>query len=168
VLRYTVRALPGVWGKNYYYARPQVDGADVTIENPDGGRGAKAGSLSVYAFTKEDFSSLTPEEKKNGSRPVFTSSSYSFGRKAAGSRIIAEYSFTNSGKQDFIVYKVDADAGGASVSDIPVVAPSQKGSFTVNFDTAGMPKGETLVIVTLTTNSPSRPIVNLFITGWLD
>ena len=29
-------------------------------------------------------------------------------------------------------------------------------------------RGETLAIVTLTTNSPLRPIVNLFIAGWLE
>jgi hypothetical protein len=31
-----------------------------------------------------------------------------------------------------------------------------------------MPKGEVLAIVNLTTNSPLRPIVNLFITGWIE
>ena len=34
-------------------------------------------------------------------------------------------------------------------------------------DTKGMASGEALFIVTLTTNSPLRPIVNLYITGFI-
>ena len=80
----------------------------------------------------------------------------------------AVFNFTNIGKNDFRVYKVDIDADKATHSDVPVVKCGYKGAFKVNLDTAGMPAGETLVIVTLTTNSPSRPIVNLFITGWIE
>jgi hypothetical protein len=38
----------------------------------------------------------------------------------------------------------------------------------VDIDTSDMPEGEMLTIVTLTTNSPLRPIVNLFIAGWIE
>ncbi|MCQ2166068.1 MAG: hypothetical protein MJY49_01380 [Bacteroidales bacterium] len=39
---------------------------------------------------------------------------------------------------------------------------------TVTLDTKNLPKGEALVIVSLTTNSPQRPIVNLFFAGIID
>ena len=80
----------------------------------------------------------------------------------------AEFTMTNSGKTPFCVYKVDTDACCYSHSDIPVAKPGEKISFRVHVNTENMPKGETLVLVTLTTNSPLRPIVNLFIAGWID
>ena len=43
-----------------------------------------------------------------------------------------------------------------------------EGSFKVALNTSKLPVGEALVIVTLTTNSPLRPIVNLFIAGWIE
>ena len=74
----------------------------------------------------------------------------------------------NDGKQPFQVYKVDINACKWSHSTFPVVAPGQETEFRVHLDTTNMPKGETLTIVTLVTNSPLRPIVNLFIAGWLE
>ena len=65
-------------------------------------------------------------------------------------------------------FKADVDAASYSIGSIPVVKCGFEGSFTVHVDTTGMPAGETLVTVTLTTNSPSRPIVNLFITGYIE
>ena len=116
----------------------------------------------------ENFSSLSKEERDAGSRPMFSSSTFSFGKIKAGTPVEAEFNFTNIGKNDFRAYKVDIDADKATHTDVPVVKCGFKGSFQVNLDTTGMPAGETLVIVTLTTNSPSRPIVNLFITGWIE
>ena len=72
------------------------------------------------------------------------------------------------GKETFKAYKTDVDAERFTLTPVPEVKANGKGSFSVTLDTAGMPKGETLVIVTLTTNSPVRPIVNLFIAGWIE
>ena len=91
-----------------------------------------------------------------------------FNRIKKGETIHAEFTLTNTGKSPFCVYKVDTDACCYSHSDIPVAAPGKKVTFRVHVDTENMPKGETLVLVTLTTNSPLRPIVNLFIAGWID
>ena len=55
-----------------------------------------------------------------------------------------------------------------SHSFIPDAKPGENVTFRVHLDTKDMPAGETLAIVTLTTNSPLRPIVNLFIAGWLE
>ena len=92
-----------------------------------------------------------------------------FGRMAKRGEVIhAEFSFKNIGKSCFKVYKVDVDTEKWSHSDIPAAKPGEEVKFRVHLDTAGLPAGETLAIVTLTTNSPLRPIVNLFITGWLE
>ena len=108
------------------------------------------------------------DEKAKGPRPMFVESTYSFGKVKKGDMVHAEFTFKNEGKKDFCVYKVNADACCWSHSDIPVAAPGKSVTFRVHVDTKDMPVGEALTIVTLTTNSPLRPIVNLFVAGWIE
>ena len=149
----TVTSREGVWGRNAY-----------TAVLP--GTGGK--TITVTAFTKENFDNLTREQKDAGSRPMFKESTYSFGKVKKGAKVTASWEFSNVGKSVFIVHKADADKPGCKVSAIPQTAPGGKGRFTAELDTAQLPVGEVLVIVTLTTNSPVRPIVNLFIAGWIE
>ena len=149
----TVSSREGVWGKNIYSA---------TVNGTNGGK------ISVNAFTKANFDNLTREQKDAGSRPMFKESTFSFGKVKKGTKVTASWAFSNVGKSDFIVYKADADKPGCKVQSVPKVAPGGKGGFNAELDTAGLPAGEVLVIVTLTTNSPIRPIVNLFIAGWIE
>ena len=155
-LHFRVDAVDGIWGKNHYYATPVIDGRPV------------AGKLSVFAFTKANFDNLTKEQRDNGPKPIFKSSTYSFGKIIQGTKVTASWEFTNMGRSAFKAYKIDVDAERFTHTPVPEVTANSKGSFSVTLDTTGMPKGETLVIVTLTTNSPVRPIVNLFITGWIE
>lgn len=155
-MSFTVTTDRSLWGKNFYYAEPVVDG------KPAGK------TFSVWAFTKENFSSLSDKERNSGARPHFDESTYSFGKVKQGSKVQAEFRFRNDGKKPFKVYKVNADAANWSHSDIPDAEPGATVSFKVQLDTKALPKGEHLTIVTLTTNSPLRPIVNLFIAGWIE
>jgi hypothetical protein len=100
--------------------------------------------------------------------PRFEASTYSFGTAKVGTQIHATYKMKNEGKSCFCVYKLDVDSCCYSHSDIPAADPGEEISFRVHLDTKDLPKGECLKIVTLTTNSPLRPIVNLFISGTLE
>ena len=160
-MSFTVTADRNLWGKNYYHATPLVDGK--SYKNSSGKK-----DISVWAFTKENFSNLTEKEKKNGPMPHFDESTYSFGKIKNGKKVDAVFTFKNTGKQPFRVYKVNADASAWSHTEIPVAKPGETVTFTVSMDTESLPKGEHLTIVTLTTNSPLRPIVNLFVTGWIE
>lgn len=164
---YTVTSSTKRWGKNFYYAVPVVDGVEsyALAGLPSG---VKAGKLRIYAFTTANFSSMTESEKSDGPRPRFEASTYSFGKIKAGKTIDAEFKFTNEGKRCFQVYKCDTDAARYSHGTIQPAAPGEKGTIRVHVDTSMMPKGETLVIVTLTTNSPLRPTINLFISGYIE
>lgn len=164
-LQFTVTSDSDIWGKNWYYATPVVDGKKLAATENGKTVGDK---IEIYAFTKENFASMTEEEREDASRPIFDSSSYTFGKIKAGTPVDAVFSFRNVGKADFKVYKTDVDAKSYTAGEIPPVKCGAECSFNVRIDTAGMPAGETLVLVTLTTNSPSRPIVNLFITGYLE
>ena len=153
-LTYTISSSRQRWGKNWYYATPVV-----------GGKTQGSTPISFWAFTKEDFSDLTQEQRNQGAQPVFDSSNYTFNVVKEGTKIDAVFNFTNRGKDELKIYKVDADWDGTKADPISNVKPGGKGTVKVHLDTKGMPKGEALVIVTLTTNSPLRPIVNLFLTG---
>jgi hypothetical protein len=156
-MSFTVTADRNIWGKNTYYTRPLVDGKVVNNEK-----------IGFWAFTKENFSHLTQEQKAKGPRPTFKESTYSFGKVKRGAIVNAEFTFKNEGNTDFKVYAINSDADDIDFEDFPSAKPGETKTFKAALDTSKMPAGEVLVIVTLTTNSPLRPIVNLFIAGWIE
>ena len=160
-MSFTVTANRDLWGKNYYWANPLVNGK--SIKDASGNS-----KIAIWAFTKENFAGLSSDEKSKGPRPMFNESTYSFGKVKRGGIVNAEFTFKNEGKEDFKVYAVNSDAADWSCGTIPIAKPGETVSFKVMLNTAKMPIGEALTIVTLTTNSPLRPIVNLFIAGWIE
>ena len=171
-MQISVNSDRSLWGKNWYFTTPTVNGKSYKAQKngiPIKAETSENGSqIAVFAFTKENFGQLTKSDREDGSRPLFKSSSYSFGKIKAGTPVYATFSFKNTGKNEFRVFKTDVDAKSYEVNDIPSVKCGYDGEVNVRLDTDKMPAGETLVIVTLTTNSPSRPIVNLFITGFIE
>lgn len=155
-LYYTISARPDKWGYNDYTAVPVIDGKS-------SGR-----TISVRACTSASFSGMSKAEKAKGSRPMFKESTFSFGHKKQGATLVANFECTNKGEQPLKVYKADSDFAGAVPSAFPEIAPGRTGRFSVALDTKNLPKGEALIIITLTTNSPLRPIVTLFLAGWID
>lgn len=160
-MSFTVTADRKIWGRQTYYAVPLVDGKAVKTSNGES-------KIGFWAFTKENFSHLTQDQKAKGPRPAFKESTYSFGKVRQGETVHASYTFKNDGKEPFCIYRVNSDARCWSHSSIPAAAPGEEVTFRVHLDTKGLPKGEHLTIVTLTTNSPLRPIVNLFIAGYIE
>ncbi len=160
-LKFTVKADREIWGKNTYRATPLINGK--AYKNSEGKE-----SIGIWAFTKENFNNLTDKQRQDGPMPRMETSTFNFGTAKLGDIIHATYTYKNEGKKDFCVYKLDSDACCYSHSDIPVASPGEKVSFRVHIDTKDMEPGEILTIVTLTTNSPMRPIVNLFVSGVLE
>lgn len=154
-IKYTVTADGSLWGKNWYHATPVADGR-------------ACAPVSVWAFTKENFAKLSDEERSKGSKPMFEASTFNFGKIKRGPVIKAEYTVKNTGKSDFKVYKTDCDSLDIKAPHIPVIKPGESYTFKIDVDTSKLPLGESLVLITLTTNSPFRPIINLFVTGWLE
>ena len=153
-LTFTVTASRDKWGKNFYTAVPVVDG-----------KAYPAATLSVRSVTKENFASWTEEEKENGSLPFFDDSTISYGTVTAGEKVTATFTFVNKGKGTFICHKADTETAGVVITPPGEVPPGGKGSLTVTFDTTGLPPGDHDVYMTLITNSPTRPLVSLFMIG---
>jgi len=156
-VKYTVKSSREKWGKTWVYATPSVAGVEYS-------------PIGIWTITKENFSNLTKEQKDNGSRPVVTpSTTFSFNKVKAGKKVQAVFTIKNTGKSDFKVYKTDFDFEGATLATpIPVIKPGQKATVTINLDTTEMQPGEGLVIVRMITNSPTRPLLDLFLAGWID
>lgn len=138
------------WGKTPFTFSAVVDGKKYSRV------------LTVEALIKENFSSLTESQKRAGALPQFESSSLELGTVAAGSVVEGEFSFKNIGKEAFRIYKADASEGGLDVELPEPVSFGGKGTVRIKADTRGQ-SGEVLNILTLITNSPTRPIINLFI-----
>lgn len=151
-LVYSVHSDLGRWGKNWYYATPVANGV-------------KGSPIGIWAFTKEDFSSWTKEQRDNASQPMADASTFNVGIIKAGEKISATYNITNKGKSRLIIYKADSDTPGAVAESLPKLDPGAQGVFKVDVDTSALPKGEFVIIITLTTNSYLRPIMNLFVSG---
>ena len=100
--------------------------------------------------------------KRAGALPRFETSSLELGVVEPGSVLEGEFIVKNIGKDAFEIYKADSSEGGVSV-DLPSPVPfGEKDAVRVRVDTEGQ-SGEVLNILTLITNSPTRPIINLFI-----
>jgi hypothetical protein len=152
-LRFSVKADPNLWGKHVYSATPVINGV-------------KAGKpITVSALTRGNFASWTPEERKNAAQCIFDESTVSFGTVTAGKKVDAVFTFTNKGKSALRFYSLDADSEGLTATLPGETAAQAKGSIPVKLDTSKLPKGETVIMLTLTTNCPARPLINLFLTG---
>lgn len=154
-LTYSIKADQNLWGKNFYYATPIINGKN---------SGKK---LSFWAITRENFNDWTKEQKDKAANPIFGTSTFSFKPMKAGEKVNATFNLTNNGKSDLVIYKAYSDSDRVTIGNIPKLAAGKKHSFNVILDTEDMPKGEVLVIVSLVTNSPIRPLVNLYITGFI-
>ena len=152
-LRFSVKADPALWGKHVYSATPVINGAKASKP------------ITVTALTRGNFASWTPEQRKNAAQCIFDESTVSFGTANAGAKVKGTFTFTNKGKSPLKFYSLDADTDGVTAT-LPGEIPAQgKGSIPVTLDTSTLPKGETVVMLTLPTNCPARPLINLFFVG---
>ena len=152
-LRFSVKSDPRVWGRHTYSATPVLNGKKASKP------------LTVTALTRGNFADWSAEQRKNSAQCIFDESTLSFGTVKAGTPVQMTFSFTNKGKSTLKLYSIDADADGVTATLPAETAAQKKGSIPVKLDTSSLPKGETVIMLTLTTNCPARPIINLFLTG---
>lgn len=153
VMSFTVKADRNLWGRNNYYATPVLNG------KPAGEK------ITWWAVTKENFSSWDDEKRLAAAQPLFDESTAIFDVVEKGQTVTATYNYTNRGKSPLHIYKLDADAAGVSVISMEDCPAGEKGSVSISLDTSELPLGDATIMMTLITNSPQRPIINLFLAG---
>ena len=152
-LRFSVKADPALWGRHIYSATPVINGKKANKP------------LEISAFTRRNFAFWSPDERKNAAQCIFDESTVSFGTVTAGTPVEAAFTFTNKGKSTLHFYSLDADSEGLSFTLPDDTQAQKKGTLPVRLDTSRLPKGETVIMLTLTTNCPARPMINLFLVG---
>ena len=157
-LSYTVTTGQGEWGKTVYEATPVVNGKAQTGKGP----------LKIRCFIKEDFSGWSEEEIRNAALPMFNASSYTFNPVAKGTEVKGSFSLKNHGKSPLVIHKIEADSDDISFSPVNEIGAGKSGNIDFVFDTSDRAPGEeVLIIATLTTNAPKRPMINIFIQGFI-
>ena len=119
----------------------------------------------IRSTTRENFDKWTDEERNNGAIPVFENSTANFGTVKAGTPVELTFNCSNRGKSTFHIYQADPEDPALKVLEIRDAEAGGKGFVRVQLNTSAVEKGETVIMLTLITNSPLRPVVNLFVAG---
>ena len=151
-LTYTVSANPEKYGRWQYTATPVLNGQKAN------------GVLEITTWTQENFAVLDQATRDKGPIPYFTGSTVNLGTASKGAKLTAEFTCTNRGKSALHFYKADAESPALTLAEaLTDIAPAKKGSVRFALDTSLLEAGENVIMVSLTTNSPLRPLVNLFV-----
>ncbi len=140
------------WGFTAYKATPVINGKTVSKV------------LTINTIIREDFSNLKKEDIDQAPLPMASKSSSNFGIISSGKIIETSFDIKNIGRKDLIIHKIDTSESEVELKYPEVIAPGSTGTIKVSINTTGK-FGEKIYILTLITNSPSRPLVNLLVTG---
>ena len=155
-LVFTIEAAPGLYGKQTYSAVPVLNGRKASAP------------ISVWSTTRENFDKWTEQERNDGAIPVFENSTANFGIVKAGDPVEITFNCSNRGNSVFHVYQADPEVLSLKVLEVTDCEPGGKGLVRVSLNTSAVEKGEVVIMLSLTTNSPLRPVVNLFVAGQVE
>ena len=124
--------------------------------------------MAVTGVIKDNFEKWTKEQIERAGVPVVDRSYFEFGEVRKGSVVTASYSIRNKGKDPLVIHHVDGQGGAVAVqTKLPLtIKPGGKAEVKVKLDTGALEyTGEVIEVLTVISNAPSKPILNLFITG---
>ena len=143
-----------LWGRQNFVTKFSINGQTFPLK------------LVVATFIKDNFNNLSKAEIDNGPS-VSTEASYvDFGTVAAGKSVDAAYVIKNTGNSLLVIHKIECDRAGMQFTGkCPLkVAPGAEAKLKFKFDTSNL-SGQNVAVLTLITNSPEKPLFNLFLTG---
>ncbi len=125
--------------------------------------GVKASTpIKFNAMIIDNFMGLTNEQKNKGPMILAKNSSVSLGNIAKGAPAEAVFHLRNTGVGELKIHKADTNDKTFTVSAPQSVKPGQEFTVKANID-SNKYTGEQVFTITLVTNSPNRPLVNLFV-----
>jgi hypothetical protein len=123
--------------------------------------------LILNANIKEDFSTLTPEQRANAPKLVFETEEFVFDTVAVGAKVEYGFVFSNGGKSDLIIRDVKASCGCTAINpEKTLLKPGESSKIGIVFNTTGR-KGQQRKSVTVTANDPAKPTTYLSIQGFV-
>lgn len=152
----TVKADPGLYGRQVYKATPVVNGKKASAP------------IEITAWTQENFSGWTEEQRKKAALPYFDQSTFNYGSVKRGEKLEVTFHCNNRGKSALHIYQADAEDPALQPVNCPDIPAGKRGDLRFTLDTSRLEKGENVIMISLTTNSPLRPLINLFVAGIID
>jgi hypothetical protein len=121
--------------------------------------------INITARLEEDFSRLTERELENAPKIEFAEIQKDFGNVKEGDVIEHEFIFTNTGKSDLVIRKIQASCGCTTVAPAEtIIKGGKKGSLSASFKTRGY-SGRQSKTITVITNDPKSTSIVLRLTG---
>ena len=120
--------------------------------------------IIVQSRILDNFSNLSQEEKSQSALPMANNSSFNFGVVKGGEVVTRTFEVKNLGQRDLVIYKAEFNEKGATTKFNSPVKPGQTCKVEVLINTKGF-EGDKTFQITLITNSPTRPVVNLLVAG---
>jgi len=122
--------------------------------------------VAITATITDDFSKLTPEQKKNAPVASFTTDYIDFGTCKSGEIVKKSYELTNKGVDTLFIrkavpYKNDCKA---YIEGKSALAAGQSTKITIEFNTNGLTGDEKRTIL-LNTNDPNKAFIILILKG---
>jgi len=135
----------------------------ITLETNEAADALK--NMSVSVTVMEYFAPMTAEERDSSPKLNLESKVVEFGSAKAGEPVLAEFTFTNTGKQDLNIrdIKTNCDCTEAS-TDNSTVKPGESGKVMVTFDTDGK-KGMQHQQITIFSNDPRNSMQSMALRG---
>lgn len=141
------------WGKIFYTNSITVNGNKISDKE-----------FKIFASIRDNFSTLTKEDKDNAPLPMASSSSFDFGKIIKGNEIKTGFKVRNLGRRELLIYKVESEYSNITSTNPAKIAPGETGVIEISVNT-NQEIGDKTYIITVITNSPARPVLNFVIAG---
>lgn len=121
--------------------------------------------VNVLADVKEDFSTLTAEERKNVPQLFAADTFYTYGEIKEGEVIKHEFTIENRGARELIIHKIESGCGCTAVAaGKRVLAPGEKVNINATFNSRNK-TGNSRIYIRVVTNDPNKPYQYLVLDG---
>ena len=155
-VKYTVNTNNGPknWGKTAYKISFLTDGT------------RQDGNVTLNATINDDFDNMTVRQINNAPAPRLETTYNELREVKKGEVLRKSFKVGNAGKSDLIIHKIDTDGDNTKVTTRMPLTIKPGGTATVDFTfDATKGDGEVINVLTLITNSVSKPQVNFFVTA---
>jgi len=113
-------------------------------------------NLVVTAIIQEDFSKLSEEYLKRAPIALFENNVYDFGEIKTGTKVNAQFTLINKGKENLIIRKLYSSCGCTITQpEKKIILPGERVTIKATFDTSDR-LGDQSISITVITNDPKN------------
>lgn len=117
--------------------------------------------LNISTDINENFGSLSEDEKEFAPKITLSKSALNYGNVTKGKKVKSTIMFTNNGKSDLVIRKVNSTCGCTVVKTKKnTIKPGNSGKLIVTLDTSEKDFNQNNMI-TLICNDPNKPVHNI-------